>query len=389
MQTTRNVKSLIGLWGLALVFLVSSCTQFDGTDPNRDSDLVNSENSGGDLNARMVCEGPAVAPTLWTAGGGNASCADVCNYENSSGRNDFVDGVFAMEWPEGLSVYVKDGKYVSWSFDPPAGYCLGELTVIVKGGSASNIYTYLGGESSDCGLVSPLTASGKPAALSNLTFCYDLIEKPEAPEAENKFAEYCEDDEIEPLCAEATAPEGATVVYYTSEDGNEIATETCLSDFGSLVLWAASVIDGCESDERTRIILLIDEKAACGTVFDDDPEICYQGETAWGGSTAGGGPAWWFYFDTEDGSPQPIYAGQNPTNGTVSFDGTNIVIDLGDSKLEDGTETVKIQGYDEVPAFRPAAGGFAYKGTDLVVPATGHRYYAIHLDLLAAVECPD
>lgn len=180
MQTTRNAKSLIGLWGLALVFLVSSCSQFDGSEPSTDSDLTTlSEDSGGDMNARMVvCEGPIVEPTLWTGdNGGNATCADVCNFEFSSGRNNFEEGEFEMPWPEGLKVWVKDGKYIYWSFDAPDGYCLDGITVIVKGGPASNIYNYGPGVDSDCGLHAPINPSGKPAALSNLTFCYNLKKK--------------------------------------------------------------------------------------------------------------------------------------------------------------------------------------------------------------------
>ncbi|GAB3227705.1 hypothetical protein J0A67_15165 [Algoriphagus aestuariicola] len=389
MQPTRNARSLIGLCGLVLVFLVSNCTQFDGTDPNKDLDPIASENISGDLNARMVCDGPDVTPVLFTGGrGGNASCSDVCDFEYSSGRNDFVDGAFVMEWPEGFTVNVKDGKYVSWSFDPPEGYCLNGITVIVKGGPASNIYKYGPGVTSDCGLVSPVNASGRPAALSNLTFCYDLIEKPEAPEAEDKFAEYCEDDEIAALCAEAIAPEGATVVYYTSETGNEVATVTCLSDFGTLELWAASVTDGCESEERTKITLTIAEKENCDTVIDEDD--CFQEETAWGGSSEGGGPAWWFYFDTTGDAVQPIYAGQNLTDGTITFDGNNLIIDLGSWVLQDDLEAVKIQGYNSIPTSRPAAGPFTtYKGRNLVIPVSGFTYYAIHLDVMLEIECPE
>lgn len=397
MRPTQNVKSLIGLWGLALVFFVSSCTQFEGADPSQDSANSNAISSD-DPNARLLgCEGPLVEPDLWdgatNGNGGNASCSG--DFEFSTGRNNYEEGDFTLSWPDGLEVVVTGGKYISWSFDPP-GFCVDGMTVIVKGGNASNIYEYEPGVTSDCGLTSPLTGSGKKitiAALSNLTFCYNLTEKPEAPEAEDQFAEYCEDEIIEPLCAEATAPEGADIVWYTSETGDELATETCLTDFGTLELWAASVIGECESEERTMVTLTIAEEENCGTIIDEDPDdpTCYQEETAWGGDYDGDGPAWWFYFDTEGPATQEIYAGQNATNGEITFDGTKFIIDLGSWVLQPGGESVKIQGYDILPDFRPAAGLFTtYKGDDLEVPVDGtHRYYAIHLDVMIEVDCPE
>lgn len=184
MQTTRNVRSLIGLWGLALVFLVSSCTQFEGTDPSQDPDLTNSEitdntGDGGDLNAYMVCEGPDVEPVSVEPAnrGGNVSCSDVCNFGYTSGKIDYEEGAFLGDWPEGFTVHVSKGTYVSWSFDPPEGYCLNGITVIVKGSNAANVYNYGPEVTEDCGLHAPLNNSGKPAGLSNLTFCYDLKKK--------------------------------------------------------------------------------------------------------------------------------------------------------------------------------------------------------------------
>ena len=50
-----------------------------------------------------------------------------------------------------------------------------------------------------------------------------------------------------------------------------------------------------------------------------------RGETAFGGNYQGGGNAWWYYFDTQGPATQTIYAGQNSTDGTVTYnvgDGT-------------------------------------------------------------------
>lgn len=395
MQPKLTARNLIGLWGLAIVLLVSSCTQFEGIDPSQDeSEDLLAVNADGNLINAMV-GGPVVNPILWTAAehgnGGNATCAEVCEYDQSSGRNNFEYGAFANSWPEGLEVKVSpDGKYITWSFTPPEGKCLEGMAVIVKGSNASHIYVYPQGVNGDSGLHSPYTGGKKPniAQLSNLTFCYSLSDAPEAPEAEDRFAEYCEGDAIAPLCAEATAPEGSMIVWYTSETGDELATETCLTDFGSLELWAASVkYAGCESAERTKVSLLIDKKGDCGTVYEE--EMCYKTETAWGGNSSGEGKAWWFYFDAEAGpATQTIYAGQKATDGTVTYDGSKITINLGSWSLQNDSEAVKIQGYNEIPSTRPAAGPFTtYKGTALEIQVSGFRYYAIHLDVKQAVAC--
>jgi hypothetical protein len=111
-----------------------------------------------------------------------------------------------------------------------------------------------------------------------------------------------------------------------------------------------------------------------------------ESETAFGGNSPGSGAAWWYYFDTQGPATQAIYAGQNLTDGTVTWDGTNLIINLGSWSLDpdpnkDG-EQVKVQGYDVLPTNRPNAGNFDYKGSDLTIPGDGSRYYVIHLDLV-------
>jgi hypothetical protein len=125
--------------------------------------------------------------------GGNRTCAEVysaygisLNQEDIDsgkiivGSSDKIDynGSFSGSFPSLLNV-TTNGTYVSWGITPPTGYCVKYVAAIVKGSDDANIYFY-NGMSSDTGLASPLTPSGKPAGLSNLTFCY-VFEKCETP----------------------------------------------------------------------------------------------------------------------------------------------------------------------------------------------------------------
>lgn len=89
------------------------------------------------------------------------------NYNSETGEFD-NNGA----WPYGLVVTVTDGKYVEFHFPEGAQtqYCVG--AVIVKGGNGANVYYYTPGTKSDAELASPVNASGNPADLSNLTFCF-------------------------------------------------------------------------------------------------------------------------------------------------------------------------------------------------------------------------
>jgi hypothetical protein len=126
-----------------------------------------------------------------------------------------------------------------------------------------------------------------------------------------------------------------------------------------------------------------------------DPPVsgCTE-ETAWGGTTPGKGPAWWYYYDNILTDPQPIYAGQNLTNGGVTcVADEELSINLGSWSLQDRAESVKVQCYTEgqLPSTRPEAGLFTtFKGTALTVPGVSCnsdscRYIAIHLDVQ---QCP-
>jgi hypothetical protein len=125
----------------------------------------------------------------------------------------------------------------------------------------------------------------------------------------------------------------------------------------------------------------------CWTLCETDE--CFKGETAFGGNYAGGGPAWWFYYDTQGPAVQKIYAGQKEVAGaSVKVEGGKMYINLGGMALQTGNETVKVQGYDKLPNRRPAAGLFkTYKGTDLEFSVAGFRYYVIHLDVMVPYNC--
>jgi hypothetical protein len=135
----------------------------------------------------------------------------------------------------------------------------------------------------------------------------------------------------------------------------------------------------------------------CPRPPDPPPSACTT-ETAWGGTTPGKGPAWWYYYDnnltdTVDGvevpvDTQPIYAGQNLTDGTVTCnEAGQLSINLGSWSQQDRAESVKVQCYEEgqLPTTRPSAGLFTtFKGTELTVPNVCNeacRYMAIHLDV--------
>jgi hypothetical protein len=106
--------------------------------------------------------------------GGNRTCAEVGKafygdpnyYEFSSARVEYKGG-FSQPFPTGFVVDT-NGTYVSFT----AQY--GDIAVIVKGSDDANVYVYNEQPPvSDSGLASPVNASGFPAGLSNLTFCWN------------------------------------------------------------------------------------------------------------------------------------------------------------------------------------------------------------------------
>ena len=160
---------------LVMVAALGSCEQDD-------SEIVLKKGNTGSP-AAIIQSGGGVIPVIINGSnnGGNVTCAEVAahfklpeGYFRCGEKIDYNDDTFGSEFPDGLMVAVKDGKYVSFEMEAPLiidgmEYIVG--AVIVKGGPAANVYYYPGGTMADSGLSSPVNNSGKPAGLSNLTFC--------------------------------------------------------------------------------------------------------------------------------------------------------------------------------------------------------------------------
>jgi hypothetical protein len=106
-------------------------------------------------------------------GGGNLTCADVGDYEFSSGRIEYVDGAFTAPFPAGLNVFVTGNTSVSFT----SSFGIG--AVIVKGGNAANVYPYDPQVKAGSGLTAPNNPNGKPADVGNVTFCWNPEPQPE------------------------------------------------------------------------------------------------------------------------------------------------------------------------------------------------------------------
>lgn len=121
-----------------------------------------------------------VTPVVVTGSnnGGNVTCSEaatalgISGYQYTTGKQDYPFS--STSFGNNVSV-TTDGVNVSWSITPPAGFCVSNVAVIVKGGPNANVYYYSNGQSSDSGLASPINASGNAAGLSNLTICYNLV----------------------------------------------------------------------------------------------------------------------------------------------------------------------------------------------------------------------
>ncbi|MFC0261479.1 immunoglobulin domain-containing protein [Fontibacter flavus] len=378
-------QSLTGVWGLVILLFAFSCSQVEDLNPQLDAKEELAQGPGTKINF----QGPLVEPVNWALrvggngnNGGNVDCDDLDEtYAESSGRNNYNDGAFDEKWPEGLEVEVVDGTYVTWSYTAPKGYCLERMAVIVKGGSAANVYEYKSGIKNDDGLAAPVNASGKPAGLSNLTFCFTLTEAPEPPVSDGDQKE-CFEEGIVLRASAKVSGEGVTVVWYDAASGGNVVDDPILDEVGEVTYWAEAVkFEGCVSAERTAVKLVLED---C-----DEEYFCEGSQTAYGGSTEGDGSAWWFYFDTTKDAEQPIYAGQKLTNGKVTYDADKdeISIDLGDWELQESDEAVKVLAYNELPTARPANGGGPnspriYAGRELLVKGNGSRFYVIHLDVV-------
>jgi len=170
-----------------------SCNQDEGTDPNLegiDLTAIKSSDITVILQSAPVSQELNVTPYLIPGvnNGGNRDCEEVAVAFNTEfalcgDKIDYEEGAFVSGFPSGLNV-TTDGTYVS--FDIADCVEIGGMfykvgAVIVKGSEQANVYYYPDGALFDYGLASPITSSGNPAGLSNLTFCFVPCE-PQVPE---------------------------------------------------------------------------------------------------------------------------------------------------------------------------------------------------------------
>jgi hypothetical protein len=145
--------------GVLLIAAVLSCSK-DSTEnqavfgPNGQTMIIETANNGGNITCDEVATGVG------------------CTFEYTSGKIDYNGGTGGTI--NDIITWTTDGTYVSWESTVPV-----KLAVIVKGGNGANVY--FSGCEEDCvssgtGLTAPVNASGKPAGLSNITFCYSLCE---------------------------------------------------------------------------------------------------------------------------------------------------------------------------------------------------------------------
>ena len=272
-----------------LIFVIAVSTFLFGSCKKEENAISTSQ--------KVSTSGVVPSVVVGANNGGNVTCDEAAlnngltGYAYTTGKQDYPFN--SSSFGNGVSV-TTDGTYVTWSITPPEGFCVSNVAVIVKGGPNANVYYYDNGQSSDSGLASPINSSNKPAGLSNLTICYNLVQ--------------------------------------------------------------------CESP--------------CN----------WQEETAFGGGIMGAGNAWWFALDASTSGTYPIYAGQEEVQGAfVNYDASTdqISLTLGSQmQLQNVNEPIKVEGYDQLPTERPAAGLFQlYKGSNLTIQGNNSAFYVIHLDV--------
>lgn len=272
MRTQNFVRNLNWVWVLTLAVIFTACSQMDGLEPQNPDQIANARNlTGPSVEPVFYPLDPANARTSESRGG-NIECSELGDFDISVKR-DFESGAFlGGPWPEGLTVEIIRGQ-VKWTYNPPADKCLVKLAVIVKGGPGAMVYTYENGETTDSGLVAPNNPNGRPAALSNLSFCIDLEDKPAAPTVEGD--EECFEDGLK-LTAKVTStiPDGYKVVWYDQKVGGDVVTDPSLDKVGKVTYWAALENGGCVSDRSAATLEIWALPDAPESNGDQDEEAC-------------------------------------------------------------------------------------------------------------------
>ncbi|TVP46209.1 MAG: hypothetical protein EA341_14025, partial [Mongoliibacter sp.] len=351
-----------------------------------------------------------IAGTGQGSEGGNRTCADVASAFNMT----FGVTLEKRDYPFGPNnnrfgpfvVTVTDNKTISWVFDPTnddGDVCLENVAFIVKGSNDANVYVYAGGLESDSGLASPINASGGSADLSNLTICYTVTTRPDAPTVEFDSVEECyEEGETESLDANDYITSTDPVKWFTTEDGYEEANPIVTVLDTSVTLWAEAYNGNCVSSSRTPITLLLED--CDDTSTEEDPCTDWFGETAWADGSQYANIANWFTYTPYNGEANTVtlYAGQTLKAGEVSLSasaGGKVTITI---TLEEGwrfsnvSDNVKIQGYSGTPQWnKPRLGQFANKRSvpqsenTVTLEVNTAQFYGIHVDVEEEreVEC--
>jgi hypothetical protein len=145
------------------------------------------------------------------------------------------------------------------------------------------------------------------------------------------------------------------------------------------------------------------------TECDEEPNACYQDETAWAFGDRYVKKGNWAMYVKYTGVEKTVdvIAGQNMVAGTATFSapingGTQITIAINltnslifyyDLYAPIGDDNVKVQDYASKPSGNPAPGLFAWKETALygstsyTITVPKNNYYGVHLDVAYEVPC--
>jgi gliding motility-associated-like protein len=202
-----------------------------------------------------------------------------------------------------------DGTAYTATATAPAGSSIiyyttetGSTTTSAPTATAAGIYTAWAAAIDD------ITACESERTLVTLT----INELPAAPTPNNVTA--CFDGST--YTATASAPAGASVVYYTTELGGVVTTAPSASAVGNYTAWAASQDDlsGCESD-RVEVTLVINELPDGPTA--NNVINCFDGTEYTATATAPAGSSVVYYTAETDGSLTTAPAATNPGTYTA------------------------------------------------------------------------
>lgn len=162
-------RGVIGLVALPCAVLASACSE------SAQGAMMASALTGAQPGVRAATTRTGLTPALIV---GKPTCADASGgvenwLEASLDRGEWLTpGTYATHFR--IHPHPDMANYLNWS--TATGIVV--RAVLVEGGAAANLYGYAGAQrgagSRDTQLHSPLKASGKPAEISRINFCYTL-----------------------------------------------------------------------------------------------------------------------------------------------------------------------------------------------------------------------